>query len=498
MSDVIHIIPKNETHVILRGPLTPLLDLQEHLTFDVPGRDFIPSVKAGFWDGRIRIFSAYAPALLKGLVREAASFFQKLGYAVEIDPSLAPQGLKWIGREDELIKWASSVTSDEFEDRDYQMQAFAKAVIRDRCILLSSTSSGKTLMMYRLARYFMEETGKPALLMTTRTNLVTQMADEFKQYSPTPISIHTIMGGSEKHNFKADFVISTWQSAAKMPPGWFERFSVICADEVHNWDSKKLTQIISNARTVAFRFGFSGTLKDTKSSEMSLVGAFGHVIRVSKTKDRIEAGDTARLRIIGVQLSWPEKNRMEVYRGGVNRDGKAAPMRYVQETEYIIKHLDRQDVIIDYVSKLKGNSLILFNRNEAYGLPFFEKLKERFGKRAMLVYGETNVEQREMVRSRMAAENDIVALASLGTFSEGFSVNNLHHVVLAYPLKQRIRLMQSIGRVLRKGKAEGVFHDFADDLRHKVHENYSWRHFLHRLEIYRDEELAYELITIEI
>lgn len=499
MSDVIHIIPRDETHVVVRGPLNPLLELQDHLTFEVPGSRFIPSVKAGFWDGKIRLFSPYTPVLYKGLIREAATFFRRLGYDVSVDPSLAPRGLSYTGKEAELMEWASSVTSDEFEDREYQLTSFVKAVLRDRCILLSSTSSGKTLMMYRLARFYVEKEGLPALLVTTRTNLVAQMEKDFAQYSPDPISVHTIMAGSEK-NVKADYVITTWQSAIRMPPEWFEQFSVVCADEVHNWDAKKLTEIMSRVGTTPYRFGFSGTLKDSKNSELTLVGMFGSIIRVSRTKDRIDAGDTAGLRIIGVQLKWPEADRAKVYRGGVNKHGKPCPMNYRQEMEYIIGSEERQNAIVEYVSRLEGNVMILFNRNDKYGKPLFEKLRDRFGDRAMLVYGETNVAQRELVRVRMAERTDVVALASLGTFSEGFSADDLRHVVLAYPLKSQVRLLQSIGRVLRraKGKTEGVFHDFTDDMRYKSHENYSWHHFLHRLAIYDEEELAYEVSTVTL
>lgn len=500
MSDIIRFIPKDETHVVVRGPLAPLLDLHDHLTFPSPGREFNPAYKAGFWDGMIHLFSPYTPVLYKGLVRTAAAFLMQKGHEVEVDPKLAPEGMSYIGKEDDLIAWASDVTNDKFEDRGYQMQAFAKAVIRDRCILLSSTSSGKTLMMYRIGRFYRELTGKPALFMTTRTNLVTQMAKDFESYSPDELKIHTIKGGVERDNWKADYVVSTWQSAAKQPPEWFDRFSVICADEAHNWDAKKLTEIISKAKNVKYRFGFSGTLKGTKNSEMSLVGSFGPILRVSKTKERIEDGSTAALKIIGVQLSWPEANKKEVYKGRTNKRGELVPMDYAQEMNYIITDENRQNKIVDYVDELKGNALILFNRNDAYGKPLFEKLQARFGDRAMLVYGETDDEARELVRTRMEETDDVVALASLGTFSEGFSVNNLRHVVLAYPLKSRVRLMQSVGRVLRKsdGKVEGVFHDFADDLRYRYHENYSWRHFMHRLEIYRDEELGYEMTFLKL
>lgn len=502
MSNTIYVNPRDETHVAVRGPAGALMELCDRLTFEVPGHQFTPLFKSGIWDGKIRLFQPLRPLLYKGLLFELSRFCRVGGYELVIDPDVLPRGVsEWNGRESDLKQWVSESTSEAFEDRDYQVNAFVQGVLRERAIFLASTSSGKTLMIYRLSRFYVEKTGKPALIITTRKNLVDQMADDFVDYAPDEISVHKIKAGAEKENFRADYVVSTWQSAMNMDHDWFDRFSVVCADEAHNWDSKKLSNIMEKCRNVKYRFGFSGTLKESKVSELVLVGLFGPTLSVSKTKDRIAAGDVVPVKIKCIAMKWPEEVCKRVARGRIDRRGNPAPLTYQEEVNTIIAYETRMNAIVDYVAKLKGNVLVLFHRNDDYGKPLYDKMTARLGAdRTMLVYGETEDEERALVKKKMSERDDVVAMASLGTFSEGMSINAIKHVVLSYPVKGRVRLLQSIGRGLRKeeGKVACYFHDFADDIRYKKRENYVWRHFINRLEIYEEEGFEYEVAEIDL
>ena len=97
-------------------------------------------------------------------------------------------------------------------------------------------------------------------------------------------------------------------------------------------------------------------------------------------------------------------------------------------------------------------------------------------------------------------ENNAIIVASYGTFSTGINIKNLHNVIFASPSKSRIRNLQSIGRVLRKGanKVKAILYDIADDCTHNSRRNYTLNHFIERIKIYNEENFNYEIITIQL
>jgi hypothetical protein len=91
-------------------------------------------------------------------------------------------------------------------------------------------------------------------------------------------------------------------------------------------------------------------------------------------------------------------------------------------------------------------------------------------------------------------------VASYGTFSTGINIRNLHNVVFASPSKSRIRNLQSIGRVLRKGenKVKATLYDIADDISYKSRKNYTLNHLIERIKIYNEENFNYEIVNIPL
>ena len=91
-------------------------------------------------------------------------------------------------------------------------------------------------------------------------------------------------------------------------------------------------------------------------------------------------------------------------------------------------------------------------------------------------------------------------MASYGTFSTGINIRNLHNIIFASPSKSRIRNLQSIGRVLRKGanKVKAILYDIADDCTHNSRRNYTLNHFIERIKIYNEENFNYEIISIQL
>jgi superfamily II DNA or RNA helicase len=116
------------------------------------------------------------------------------------------------------------------------------------------------------------------------------------------------------------------------------------------------------------------------------------------------------------------------------------------------------------------------------------------------VHGGVDAEERERIREITETEKNAIIVASYGTFSTGINIKNLHNVIFASPSKSRIRNLQSIGRVLRKGdsKTQAVLYDIADDITHLSRRNYTLNHLIERIKIYNEEKFNYEIVQIDL
>ena len=122
------------------------------------------------------------------------------------------------------------------------------------------------------------------------------------------------------------------------------------------------------------------------------------------------------------------------------------------------------------------------------------------GRKVFFVHGGVDAEERELVRKITEKENNAIIVASYGTFSTGINIKRLHNIIFGSPSKSRIRNLQSIGRVLRKGKdkVKAKLYDIADDLTKGSRKNYTLNHFIERIKIYVKEQFNYEIISIDI
>ena len=161
----------------------------------------------------------------------------------------------------------------------------------------------------------------------------------------------------------------------------------------------------------------------------------------------------------------------------------------------------RNKFIKNLAVSLKGNTLILYQYVDKHGKILYDLItntKNIGDRKVFFIYGKTDVETRENVRSITEKEENAIIIASYGTFSTGINIRNLHNVIFSSPSKSRVRNLQSIGRALRIGdkKEKAILYDIADDLRYKNHMNYTLKHFVERTKIYNEEKFVYKLYKI--
>jgi superfamily II DNA or RNA helicase len=166
----------------------------------------------------------------------------------------------------------------------------------------------------------------------------------------------------------------------------------------------------------------------------------------------------------------------------------------------LVQNKQRNEFICNLAENLKGNTLILFQFVEKHGKVLYDILNKQNKRKVFLVYGGTEADDRESIRKIVEKEENAIIVASYGTFSTGVSIKRLHNIVFSSPSKSRIRVLQSIGRQLRKSefKDKAKLYDIADDLSWKSYQNHTLRHFLERVKIYEHEKFEFRKIIIPI
>jgi len=177
-------------------------------------------------------------------------------------------------------------------------------------------------------------------------------------------------------------------------------------------------------------------------------------------------------------------------------------MTYFEELEYIVGNDKRNNFITNLLLHLSGNTLCLFQLVEKHGQILYDKIKDKENENLPIffVYGGTSTEDRENIRAVVDKEKNSITIASYGTFSQGINIRNINNIVLGSPSKSKIRVLQSIGRGLRRSssKSEILIIDIADDISYKERQNYTLNHFIERLKIYNEEQFNYEIKNIKL
>ena len=477
---------KNEVHLHIESDIHVYYELADYFTFEVPGAKFMPTYKNKYWDGKIRLFNIQNGQIYVGLLDKIIQFckdheytyeFQEskyYGLPFEVNPTISKEGVK---------DYVTSIS--KYKPRDYQVDGIYDALKYNRKLLISPTASGKSLMIYGIVRYFVER-NQNTLIVVPTTSLVEQMYKDFADYGWDVGSYcHKIYAGKERDT-DAQVIITTWQSIYKLPRKYFERFSVVVGDEAHQFKSKSLISIMTKLGNAKYRYGFTGTLDGTQTHKWVLEGLFGPSYKIIKTDELMKKGHVATLDINVLLLKHPP-NKFETFE---------------DEIQYIITHSKRNNFIRNLALDLKGNTLILFARVEGHGEPLYNLINTNsiIERHVFFVHGGVATEDRERVREITESENNAIIVASYGTFSTGINIKNLHNIIFASPSKSRIRNLQSIGRVLRKGsnKSKATLYDIADDISYKSRRNYTLNHLIERIKVYNEENFNYDIVNIPL
>lgn len=464
---------QNDVHCKVECDSSTAQELTDFFTFDVPGAKFMPAVRNKVWDGKIRLFNGVTRTVYAGLVDYVVEFCNARNYTYNVDHKLLAE----IPAEGSDVDDLADSIQLPLQMRDYQKHAVVHAMTEKRCLLLSPTASGKSLIIYMLCRYYPMK----KLIIVPTTGLVHQMASDFKDYGYDEY-VHKITAGADK-NIDANITVTTWQSIYKMPRKWFEQFKVVIGDEAHLFKAKSLTSIMSKLTACPYRFGFTGTLDGTQTHRLVLEGLFGKVHQVTTTADLIEKKVLANLKINICMLSHTDDNKR-----------KMARCKYRDELQYIVGNESRNNFLLELCKHLNGNTLLLFAYVDTHGKVLYNNAK-LLDKTLHFVHGGVPGDMREQIRGIVEQDDNSLIIASYGTFSTGVNIRRINNIVFSSPSKSKIRVLQSIGRGLRSHSEKDSIRlfDVVDDLRYGKWVNYTLKHYGDRLKIYNDEQFDYKI-----
>ena len=232
----------------------------------------------------------------------------------------------------------------------------------------------------------------------------------------------------------------------------------------------------------------TGTLDGTQTHRLVLEGLFGEVEKVISTKELIDNKTLANLNIECIVFKHKEEDCKLV-----------KDYTYADEINYLVLQPNRNNFISRLCNSLEGNTLCLYQLVEKHGTALYALMKD-FDRKVFFVHGGTDAKTRNDIRGIVEKEKNAIIIASYGTFSTGINIRNINNVVFSSPSKSRIRILQSIGRGLRRSDIKDTIRlfDLSDDLSYKSKMNFTLNHFNERLNIYNEEQFNYKIDRIKL
>lgn len=473
--------------------------LKLSLTKRIKNYFFNPLVKKKLWDGYISYFynNMHIPI---GLWGEIIDICKKYNYEVNILDleSLFDNNIKY----EKIKQWIEEFFKDFELDgfngvRDYQIDTVYKILKYKKCCAELATSAGKTLIIFLVIAYLLKNNLiKNILIIVPNISLVTQIIENFYLFNnknQLDLKIGGVYSGSIE-NKNSNIIVGTYQSLSKRSLEYFKKFDVVVIDEMHKIKAASIKNILEKCKNTNYQFGLTGTFPKEELDRLTLMAYTGPLINKIDAFFLQKEGYIAKCEIKILELNYASlKIRESLYNLAKHINLDERKKLYDVEKDFVINNKDRLNIITNIISKVTKNSLVLFYHIE-YGKMLYNKLKE-ICKDKLVYYIDGSIDDgmREFYKKKMEQNDNIILIASFGTFSTGINIKNIHNIFLTESFKSEIIIRQSIGRGLRlhDKKDKLIIIDFVDNLCYKKWKNILYKHGLERQKIYEEQQFPY-------
>ena len=452
-----------------------------------PNYFFNPTYTLGRWDGKIRYFHMTGKTYVY-LLDDLLPRVTGLGYKIELEDLRTADKVTPPYITEDMFKHISHLeTGDPVILRDYQVPGVNALIEHGYGILLASTGSGKTISCASLCNAY-GQLGINTLTIVPNRDLIGQTKAEYincgldtGEYSGT---IKTL---EHQH------VVSTWQ-ALKNNPRIVELFELVLVDECHGCKGKVLGEILTeHSAKILYRFGVTGTLPKDPSDLLAVQVALGPVRFETSASSLIDRGILANIHIDVIQLEENLQLDYEHYCSEVKFGNFKKPLTYIQfkdqwfpdftsEKSHLQHNEDRIEWIANFIEakrdSKKGNVLCLVD-----SIPLGRKMA-KLVPNSFFVNGADvkKPEKRKEIYDMFKSHDDLVVFATTAIAGTGLNIPRIFNLITIDIGKSFIRVIQAIGRGLRKAddKDNVIVTDICSDLK------YSKKHLTQRIHYYKD------------
>jgi len=465
--DTLHIQIETDEYAYLKG-------VEKELTEYVKGYQFTPLFRAGHWNGRVSLFKkayrSFPYGILLKVIKYTKSEWSDLTYEVTDPIKNLFKGISFDGFHECL----------KYKPRDYQKLAIETAITRSKGICQLPTASGKSLIIAYIINHINENIeNNTSIIIVPTLQLITQFKGDLLEYGISEEMIGCV--NADLKEFDKRIVISTWQSMKNITHELY-RFNTVIIDEVHGAHCSKLLEILQACPEAQFRIGMTGTMPTHPLDNMNVLSLLGPVLIQYTGKDLANMGYISHCTVKMLNIN---------YKDGLNQ--KNFDYTFVRDT--VFPNPYRLGLICELIQKTKNSVLILIEKVEKEGEVLEELLKERFPKKNVIfLSGRDKSVIRDNARKEMDNVYNMVIIATYPIFQQGVNIPSLRTIILASSTKSFIRVIQSLGRSLRKhvSKEEGgaELYDICDQTKYlKDHAVMRERHYIKE---------GHEIETIEL
>jgi len=370
--------------------------------------------------------------------------------------------------------------------RDYQEESVMSAIKNKSGVIVLPTSAGKTLVIALLVKSIQAQYDCKTLILVPDIQLVAQTYSDFIEYGISEDEI-TKWTGSIEPNKDAKIVISNAQIllSEKQDLSLLKDIKLLVIDEVHKLKyGNKINKVVEQIPAL-FRYGLTGTLPDNKIDQWNIFGKIGRVIYFKQSIDLREQKYISQVHVAALKVTYKNTPQFTIPSMVNPTAGYEEEITWLQTNQF------RNSIITKLVNKADKNTLIMVDRI-AHGEELLRVLQANTNKEVHFVHGSVDIEEREMIRKLMEEQDNVACIAISKIFSTGINIKNLHNIIFAAIGKARIKIIQSIGRSLRKhsSKKLATIFDIWDNLR------YGNKHMVERLALYDREEIPYSVTEL--
>ena len=478
------LIIKDEVNVKLEGlDLTTRKDLVNKFKYEIPGARYLPAVRLGRWDGKVPYFNLGGTTYIN-LLPDILPILDQRGYDVEVEDVREYRTTFDFEQVDEgtftHILWPKGhpAVGEPIVLRDYQIEIINKFLENPQCMQEVATGAGKTIMTAALSAS-VEKYGRSIVIVPSKS-LVTQTEAD---YINMGLDVGVLFG--DRKEYTKTHTICTWQSLNALVKNsknyetdvtigeFVEGVVCVMVDEAHSAKADALKSMLTTIFAhVPIRWGLTGTIPKEDYAFQALNCCIGPVIGKLSASELQEAGHLSNCHVNIVQLA-----------DYVEYKDYQAELKYLLETE------DRLDYIANLISKIAetGNTLVLVDR-VGPGKLLTSKIQN-----AVFVSGATKAKDRKDEYDDVAISDDKVIVATYGVAAVGINIPRIFNMVLLEPGKSFVRVIQSIGRGIRKAEDK----DFVQIWDITSTCKFAKRHLTKRKQFYKDAQYPFTVEKVD-